>query len=146
MSLARTIYEMTPNTPFAALLLSDFGVEVPAAAPKYQAEYLYKYCLSMKQNGVPEDIVVSAAAEKVEEFVVKFPWCKTKYEDMKMSEVKERKPSKLFKDVTDGSIVYNEELKKFEGFLNKKVVSRAVTVEKVQKWMKTKYSVDAVLA
>jgi len=140
--LIRKLATLTPNTPYATLLKDEFNVEVPESAPKYQQEYLYKYCLQLSASDTPADQLVTLAAKKAEDLMRRYPWAMKKYDELPTVK---KAVKKAVSAVADGKIVYNESLKKFEGFLGGKVVSRASTAEKVAAWMAKKYNVVASL-
>ena len=131
-SLVRTIQALTPNSPYATMLKTEFGVEVPPSAPRYQQEYLYKYCLVLKNEKTPVTEIVTKASVKVDEFVKKYPWALLKYEDVvkSSSQVKKVRTEKVAQ--ADGTIVFCEKRGIFLLYVGGQIMSRGKTVEKVK--------------
>lgn len=77
--LIRKLRTLSVNTDYADLLEKEFNILVPEVAPKYQQEYLYKYCLSLTQEGYAADGLAEKAAEKAAALFSIFPWISTKY-------------------------------------------------------------------
>lgn len=139
--LIRALQKMTPKTPYGALLKTEFNVELPDTAPKYQMEYLYKYCLSMRVDGVPDAEIVTKAATKVNEFISKFPWVTMKYDDVVTASAPKAKKESA--EHPDGTIVFSESRGIYLLWVAGKILSRGKTVEKVKALATKKHNFTA---
>lgn len=120
--------------PFAKELKDKYNLDVPAGAPKYQVEYLYKYVRMADVEGkVPQDQLVAYAAKKAEELFARFPWLTMKHDDVVVKKVEKTTTSKSEKaDYPDGTIVFCEKRGKYLMYLGGTIQVRAATVDKVK--------------
>lgn len=123
-----------PNFPFANKLRELYNVEVPAGAPKYQVEYLYKYCrqadLTGNSDGLP---LVQYAAKKSAELWARFPWLTKKYDTVVIQKVEKTNAGKSEKaELPDGTIIFCEKRGKYLMYLGGTIQVRASTVEKAK--------------
>lgn len=112
--LIRKLRTLSVNTDYAGLLEKEFGIVAPEVAPKYQQEYLYKYCLSLTQEGYTGDGLAEKAAEKAAMLFSIFPWIETKYSSAAVVETNVDKPEKAAK--VRVSVPKNTTGKKPEGY------------------------------
>ena len=135
-----------PNTDYTKLLKERYNVDVPSSAPKYQAEYLYKYARNTEVDpNITDDELITHAAKKAEEFFVKFPWISMKYNDLKKVEENTSRHSKSIGKrikTTDGTAIWCDKRQKFSCYLNGKVVTRRPTMEKVKAYMTSRYNYE----
>ena len=134
ITMIRELEKMGPNTPYSKLLKEQFNMEVPAGVPKYQVEYLYKYALQLRLTGVfAEKDIVTDAATKVQELLIKFPWLIKKYDDVTIKVKDKTKVSKGEKaEYPDGTIIYCQKRNKFLLYVGGKIVIRCSTMDKVK--------------
>lgn len=137
--LIRKLYTLTPNTQYGKLLKEEFNVTVPPGAPLYQQEYLYKYCLQLASDqSVPEDDIVMEAAKKVNAFIDKYPWCKTKYETVLAH--KEKIAKREFKEMfKDHLVVFSEKYQKYMYYKDNNIACRSNTLDGLQKVVTRKF-------
>jgi len=136
MSLSyQELRSMGPGFPFAIRLREDFGVAIPPGAPKYQAEYLYKYARTIDSSISKADIIELAAAKAAALFQ-DFPWLSKKYEDVTRSEktATRKVVGSLARnaDYPDGSIGYCTRRARFVCYVGKIHVASAKTEAKVK--------------
>jgi hypothetical protein len=113
------------NANYAAMLAKDFGYNVPTNAPSWQREYFFKYLVQGQFKGLKgvdlEKYAVDGTMKIKNQYYVD---CKEPSSEVKVKVVQ---PAGQ-----DGEVIFNTVLKKFEGYLGGRIVSRAVTAEKVQ--------------
>lgn len=138
----RKLYSFTPNTPYGELLKNEFNVDVPVAAPEYQQEYLYKYCLELSmQDNLNDKDIVQLASTKVYELIKKYPWCKTKYDTVIVH--KEKMVKTDFKDMEKDNItVFSKKHKKYMFYKDNTIVCRSNTVEGLKKVVARRFGLD----
>jgi hypothetical protein len=120
--------------PFAAKLKEQYNLDVPAGAPKYQLEYLYKYIRQAEVEGkVSANQLIAYAAKKTNELFTRYPWLVKKYEDVVIKKVEKTTISRPEKaDCPDGTIVFCEKRGKYVMYMGGHIVVRARTVDKVK--------------
>jgi len=159
--IIRKFHAFTPSTPFGQMLSQEFGVDVPHSAPKYMQEYLYKHCVVERNKGTVD--VVKVAAEKVEEFLKKFPWVSAKYDETEavVSASKNDSPSKVSyvmkeaaqigrgrgrglrvpKDIADGTIEFYEVKSVFQLYIGGKPITISKSIESLKDIAKRKHGI-----
>lgn len=137
-AVINTLIELGPDADYKALLKADFEVDTPDNAPRYQAEYLYKYALSARAERMPEPSIIEYATTKVLEFVTKFPWAAvtgnnvTKKEKVAKVAAEPKAKKEKVTDLPDGTIVWFEPHQTFFLIVGGAILSRGKTVEKVK--------------
>jgi len=143
--LIRKFSTFRPSTPFADMLKNEFNIDVPPATPKFQVEYLYKYCLQEKANGTPDSEVITAAAAKVKIFMEKFPWVSMKYDQQHGVIQDESLPSYVMRstspakrkraptEIVDGTIEFYTTKNIFQLYMGGKSVVTGTTLESLKK-------------
>ncbi len=134
------LQSLTVSTNYSELLKDNFGIEVPAGAPKYQQEYLYKYLMQARINGMSDEDLIFQAKRSVDRLIEKFPWLSKKYENIIPQPKVRKKKQKVF--LKDGTIVFNEKTEKYEGFIDNKCVVRCASAEKTMQTMSKKFGIE----
>lgn len=148
-TLIRKIQTFTPNTPFSKLLKEEFDIDVPANSPKYQQEYLYKYCLLMSGDGHTKEVLISKAAEKCIALFKEFPWITVKYSHIDETDdsgtivkTQANKSTSVDASVPDGTLVYTPNTKYgWACYLNGKIVEPRKSREVLTAFMSRKFGV-----
>jgi hypothetical protein len=145
-----TLIELGPDADFKAMLKAEFDLDTPDNAPRYQAEYLYKYALFARAERMPEPSIIEYATTKVLEFVAKCPWVTAtgaKVVKAKKEHVAKEPTAKKEKvtDLPDGTIVWNESRQIFFLIVGGEILSRGKTVEKVKAIAERKHGYTAFI-
>ncbi len=125
--LIRTLQTLGPRFPYGPELKKQFGIVVPTAMPLYQVEYLYKYALAGQLNGVSD--IHGYASKKASELFKEFPWLSMKYDEVKLPGTRTDKTEVVY---VDGTIVFSDKYKMYDGYVGGKVVSRCKSIDKVK--------------
>ncbi len=130
------------STPYTNMLFQDFGYEAPADAPDYQTEYFWKYLVQGQMKGLYGDELEKYAVDGTMKM-------KNEYHmdiDRSVEVVVNGTPvpvkvrTVVAKHPT-GTIVFNDKYKKFDGYVDGKVVSRAGDIDKVKTCLADRYNV-----
>ena len=146
MSLtSRELQSMGPKTDYVGLLQKEFNVEVPESAPKYQAEYLYKYARDLEST-VSADVLLEKAMEKANALFVKYPWVAIKYDELDVKNKKTRGTHKSSGkgmprngNYADGTYAFCTQRSRFVVWVGGVHVASAVTLEKLTVTMTKKF-------
>ena len=140
--LIRHFQTLTMETDYSALLKKEFGVDAPPAAPKYQMEYLYKYCMQCRSLGEPEKDIIATGMAQVTAFIEKFPWAMLKYSEVVAEQANPTKHKKEFltprvvknvpRTVPDGTIEYYKTKDIFRMYMNGRYVISTKALESLR--------------
>jgi hypothetical protein len=133
--------ELTPGTNFK-VLLEDEGFDV-TGFKKYEYEYLWKYLVQGTKKGYSGQALNDYAKAGT------FKVCREYHVELKEgnqtaeapTDSNRPGPKSSAKKFPDGTIVKNEKLNKFDGYVGGKVVSRAGSIEKVKNCLTKNYSI-----
>jgi hypothetical protein len=150
-----TLIELGPDADFKAMLKAEFDLDTPDNAPRYQAEYLYKYALFARAERMPEPSIIEYATTKVLEFVAKCPWVTAT--GAKVVKAKKEHVAKVprvtksglirqnVKKLPDGTILWCDYRHAFLVVLAGRVLCRGQTPEKAKMYAETRYGYTAFI-
>lgn len=145
------IRSLTPNTDYSVLLSQEFGYDVPESAPEWQKAYFYKYLIQGSFKGLTgkelEDYAVQNVYRIRDVYYVHLKYEDNEAKQIKMSTKTIKPGSKKFINTNheDGTIFFDDNIKKFCGIFQKRLVSTANSITKVEKFMTKKYGLTSFI-
>lgn len=142
------IRALPTNANYAKMLKDDFGIaDVPADAPEYQKEYLWKYLVQGTYMGKSEADLLKYAVQGVEKLAKELPHIKTKYDTPVVvstgfntieKSTGKRGRKRRFEIQSDGVVALAQHVGLYCGWFGGKVVVKCATEAKAIAKMKAK--------
>lgn len=134
--------DLPSTTPYRQMLIEDFGYDVPEDAPDWQTQYFWKYLVQGQNKGLYGPELKQYAFDGTMKMKNEYGVDKAVDNPVEKSvDKKVKKTRTVVAKHPTGTIVFNEQHKKFDGYVDGKVVSRAVTVDKVKACLADRYNV-----